>query len=131
MALRTASIYRPRDGGEVRFSIMSRHTLDDGVTPDPKITRESYDAWWPELAPPPSLIGAYYKRGLSWEAFKEKFAHYLLSPDAQQCLILLAEISHHADITILCKEKNPERCHRRLVAEACREIEPSLQIIIE
>lgn len=38
------------DDGE-RISVMSRHTLCDGETPDPEITLDSYDGWDKELAP--------------------------------------------------------------------------------
>ena len=62
----------------IRISVMSRHTLADGVTPDPEIRPEMFDQWWPELAPPPRLIGSYYKRGLSWAEFGEEFRKHLL-----------------------------------------------------
>jgi len=48
----------------IRISVMSRHTLNDGVTPNPEITSDKYDEHIPKLAPHPKLIGAYYKREL-------------------------------------------------------------------
>jgi uncharacterized protein YeaO (DUF488 family) len=110
---------------------MSRHTLNDGVTPDPEITDTSFDAWWPELAPPERLIGSYYKRGLPWDAFEREFVRHLRSPEVRMRLQHLIEISRHSDVTILCVEKSPERCHRRLIAEACQDIDPLLEIVIE
>jgi uncharacterized protein YeaO (DUF488 family) len=54
---------------------MSRHTLQDGVTPDPRIV--AFDAWWQDLAPPPKLVGAYYKRGLPWAEFEAAYKDHL------------------------------------------------------
>jgi len=48
----TKSIYKPvsvLDGQ--RISVMSRHTLEDGVTPDPRINSDSYYAYLKILAP--------------------------------------------------------------------------------
>ena len=129
--LKTASIKRPvQENDGIRISVMSRHTLTDGVTPDPDITEASFDLWWPELAPPPRLIGSYYRYELSWEDFEDGFRRHLETPEAQQFLRWLIALAERTTVTILCVEATPERCHRRLIAEACRKMEPSLRIII-
>lgn len=69
--LRTSCILIPRspiDG--IRISVMSRHTLNDGKTPDHRLMG-MFDEHRPELGPAPKLIGDYY-RGLSWAEFAEK-----------------------------------------------------------
>jgi len=53
----------PDDGW--RISVMSRHTLNDGITPDPRIQVYGFNEWLLKVAPPSVLIGDYYKRGLS------------------------------------------------------------------
>ncbi len=128
--LRTKCITLPKgkDDG-LRISIMSRHTLDDGVTPDPKIHSSCFDIWWRDLAPPPRMIGDYYKRGLSWQEFETRFCEYLRSKT--KVLETLIKLARGFNVTILCTEKSPEHCHRRLVAEACRNLVPSLQVVIE
>jgi len=110
---------------------MSRHTLNDGATPDPGITKPSFDEWWPELAPQAWLVGAYYKRGLPWDKFAERFGEYLHRPEQERRLQKLAALAKNSNVTILCVEATPEHCHRRLVAEACRDIDPLLEIVIE
>jgi uncharacterized protein YeaO (DUF488 family) len=110
---------------------MSRHTLNDGVTPDPAITEELFDRWWPEIAPPAKLIGAYCRQEISWEDFEREFLNHLKSSTAAVRLRHLAALSRNGTITILCVEPTPEHCHRRLVAEACRRINPLLDVIIE
>jgi uncharacterized protein YeaO (DUF488 family) len=130
--LQAAPIRSPRtqeDG--LRISIMSRHTLNDGKTPDPTISRTMYDEWWPELAPPASLIGDYYKRNLSWDDFSKKFIEYLNDPVAADSIQRLGEFALVSDATVLCTETTPERCHRRLVAERCKLLFPELEVCIK
>ncbi|MDD2807956.1 MAG: hypothetical protein PHW95_05580, partial [Patescibacteria group bacterium] len=88
MALKTASIKNQTSGlrQTLRISIMSRHTLNDGVTPYPEINMGSYDMWMTELARPPKLIGAYYRNEISWAEFAEQFNAYLLLARPQEVL---------------------------------------------
>lgn len=102
----------------IRLSVMSRHTHPDGVAPDIEITENSFDEHWPELGPPPKLIGAYYKRGLPWKEFAEQYTHYLqANPEHTERLIGLLAIQK--TVTLLCVEDSPDYCHRRLLAEHC------------
>jgi len=132
MSLKTKAIKKsksPDDG--LRISIMSRHTLNDGITPDKEITVDLYDAWWKELAPPDKLIGSYYKRGLSWNDFAEEFNVYLQSASVSDLLAKLIDLAKAKNVTILCVEDKPDYCHRKLVAHRCAELDGSLEIIIE
>ena len=112
----------------LRISVMSRHTLNDGVTPDPEIMFACYDEWRPELAPPLALIGDYYKRNLPWERFARLYIDFLGSPEAEPNVRDIAELALEKNVTLLCIEETPERCHRRLLAERCIELEPGLQL---
>ena len=130
--LKTKSIHAPvsiEDG--YRISIMSRHTLNDGITPDPLITSENYDLWMKELAPPDTVIGAYYKRGLSWKEFEVQYLSFLQQKEVQKLVQKLIQLVKSQDITLLCVEDTPEYCHRRLLAEEIQRLEPDLQIIIK
>jgi uncharacterized protein YeaO (DUF488 family) len=121
----TKSILKAQEVSDgVRISVMSRHTLIDGVTPDVRITPKCYDEWESELAPPERLVGDYYKRNLTWEKFKEEYLVFL-----QQNMGKVKELARRAifnDITILCIEDSPKYCHRRLLAEECQKYEQSL-----
>lgn len=110
---------------------MSRHTLQDGVTPDPAITPDRYDQWWPELAPPLKLIGSYYKRGLSWSSFQDGYREHLTTESAAQAVSKLIDLALDSTVTVNCVEDTPERCHRRLLAEYCLILEPNLIVHIE
>lgn len=132
MPLYTRCIKAPkRESDGMRISVMSRHTLDDGVTPDPEITSDMYEKWWKELGPPPKLIGPYRRKEISWNNFERCFRTYLVLPGPELLLRYLIRHAEISPITILCVEETPEQCHRRLIAEICKEIAPFLEIHIE
>jgi uncharacterized protein YeaO (DUF488 family) len=127
--LHTGCIYlprRPEDG--IRISVMSRHTLNDGVTPDPNILSNSYDEHLVELAPPPVLIGSLYKRGLCWPQFEEQYREFIHTK--KRMVMDLADRALAANLTILCKEETPAYCHRRILAEEAKRIVPELAVLI-
>ena len=117
----TRCIYLPprRDDG-FRISIMSRHTLADGKTPDPRIHPGSFHDHWPELGPPPKLIGAYYRGEIDWLKFADSYRRHIRSNAAAKRRIKqLIELARNSRVTLLCCEATEDvaRCHRRLLAE--------------
>ncbi len=109
-----------------RISILSRHTLNDGKTTDPRITPSTFDEWIPHLAPPAKLIGDYYHRNLPWVEFERRYLEHLSQPDIRSLVSTVATRSLIRDITFLCVEETAQYCHRRLLAEECRKYEPRL-----
>ena len=130
MTLYTGCIYHSPHKG-LRISIMSQHTLDDGITPDPLITSASYDQWFHFLGPPLKLIGSYYKRGLSWNDFEKEYVAYLQQEPIFGAVKRLAKIAVIHDLTFLCQEETPERCHRRLLVQECKRMNQELKIIVK
>lgn len=128
MTLYTKCILEPKarlDG--TRISVMSRHTLNDGQTQDQRITRDTYDEHLVVLAPPLRLIGDYYRRGLSWTIFKMEYMRHL-----QRHTLEVKQLTQRAvkgNVTILCIEESPEKCHRRLLAEECQRYNNFLEVI--
>lgn len=114
----------------LRISIMSRHTLNDGITPHPKITNFDYDEWMGDLAPPLKLLGDYYKRGLPWKQFEQNYLKFIRQPDVRGKVQNLAKRSLCKDITLLCIEKTPKYCHRTILARECKKYQPSLALDI-
>ena len=112
-----------------RISVMSRHTLNDGVTSDSRITESSFNEWYRELAPPLKLVGSYYKRELLWEAFAEKYIAHIRTPLIAERVRFLARRPLSEDITLLCVEETADKCHRRLLAEECKRLEPRITVI--
>lgn len=129
MSLYTGCIYR-NDHQGLRISIMNRHTLADGITPDPKITEQSYDRCEQRVAPPSRLLGDYYKRGLPWQEFERQYLLYIQKPELAPKIAELIELALAQDITFLCREKTQDRCHRRLLAQECKRIRKELEVVI-
>lgn len=125
--LRTKCILAPIEVDDgTRISIMSRHTLNDGVTPDVRITPDKYNFWWNFFAPSPKLVGDYYKRGLSFEKYKKDFLEYLRTPAMRARVSDLANRCIDETITLMCIELTPENCHRSVVASECKIYRPEL-----
>lgn len=130
--LRTKCIHLPvsaEDG--YRISVMSRHTLNDGITPDPRITETSFNGWWKALAPPVKLLGDYYKRGMPFATFQDRYRDFLLNDAAPK--MKLKELVWYAmreTTTILCAETDYAQCHRLLIAEECKRLQPDLEVLV-
>lgn len=108
---------------------MSRHTLNDGTTPDPTITTNMFDEWLPILAPPAGLIGDYYKRGIAWEEFAQRYTEHIGEGEAYDTLARIARQAVRANVTVLCTETSSQYCHRRLLAEQAQIIIPTLVVV--
>ena len=79
----------------------------------------------PELAPPNELLDRY-RTDKDWDAYVTDFEEVLTSSDANQTMRLL--LRREEKLALLCSEPTPEKCHRRLVAERMRQMDPGLQI---
>lgn len=121
-------------------SVMSRHTLEDGITPDSEILLDGVDHRI-QLAPPPKLVGDWYRGRLGTrtkETFESAFApryvdHLTARPDETR---RLGEAALARDVVIMCIEEathNPADllCHRRLLAEYCLKLYPGLHVRVE
>jgi uncharacterized protein (DUF488 family) len=82
-----------------------------------------------ELAPPDALLERY-RADKDWAAYERDFDDLVLTTAAAETAMneLIAR-SESAVFALLCSEPTPEHCHRRLVAERMKQIEPALQIL--
>ena len=67
----------------------------------------------PELAPTQDILDAFKKNKGSWESYERKFNLLMAQREAENALS--PEVAHLG--CLLCSEKEPDHCHRRLVAE--------------
>jgi uncharacterized protein YeaO (DUF488 family) len=84
--------------------------------------RETWDEWWPELAPSRELHAAYYgKQGGRPLTFAEYVPRYLAEMQAQGDRIetLARRVADGETVTLLCSSActDPQQCHRTLLAE--------------
>lgn len=88
-----------------------------------------YDLWIPKLAPSDKLLNDYKQNKISWEEYEIKFKEQIKTEGGLiDVLVMLAE---KQDITLYCYELTPEKCHRRIVAESCKEKCPGLEVCIK
>lgn len=128
--LYTKSILKSNEKSDgIRISVMNRHTLNDGITPHPDINDSSYDEWLRILAPSNKLVGNYYKRNLGWDLFSIKYLEEIREGEKMREVEKLAMRTLEENITLLCIELSPERCHRRLLAEECTRYFPQIEVI--
>jgi uncharacterized protein YeaO (DUF488 family) len=95
-----------------------------------KSNRPMYDMQLKSLSPPGWLKEYYQQERISWDEYVRVFAREVLKKQSE----LIKSISYlamHSDITLLCSEKTPEQCHRRLLAEECKKYQPKLEVILE
>lgn len=129
--LKTKSIFAPiEDSDGIRISIMSRHTLNDGKTPDSRITPADYEEHCTRLAPVPRLVGRLKRQEISFSFFEKKFNQYLETPIVAEEITRISRMAMDRNVTLMCAEATPEECHRRLVAEKCKAIFDSLPLLI-
>jgi uncharacterized protein YeaO (DUF488 family) len=115
-----------------RISVMSRNTLNDGKTPDTRIVPNvTYNERRIELAPPGIIVGAWHrsqKTKEDWDKFTREYLNHLSQPAPANSLRQLAEMALRRDVTILCVELRGENCHRLILAQKCRDLEPELEV---
>ncbi len=131
MTIYTRSIFSeriPSDG--LRVSVMSRHTLNDGKTPDIRIQEgKSYDLWIKDLAPPAELVGRWYNWKLRWEDFQREYEVHLRQSDISEKVKKLASDALTKDITLLCVEDTAHVCHRSILADECKRYEENVEVV--
>jgi len=114
-------------------SIQAESSLEDGlrICVMRKVYKKyHWDMWWRNLAPSLELWKDYREGRATWEDYVPRFNQEVLVEQAEY-VKELAELAKRKDVTILCYETTPEKCHRRLLAEACKEYVPDLEIILE
>jgi uncharacterized protein (DUF488 family) len=67
----------------------------------------------PELAPTQDILDAFKKNKGGWKSYEQKFNSLMAQREAENAIS--PEVAHFG--CLLCSEKEPDHCHRRLVAE--------------
>lgn len=127
----TKPILKPEDVNDgTRVSVMSLHTENDGKTPDARIIEgETFKEWAREFSPPLKLVGAYYRGEVDWREYEIRYLEFLRSDDMRGRVRDFAKRCLGEIITLMYIEDDPEKCHRRLLAEELKRYEPDLNII--
>ncbi len=78
----------------------------------------------PLLAPTKNILDGYKKKKIGWSEYEKRFKSLLKARNAHT-LVSSSEL-HKA--CLLCSEPDPEKCHRRLVAEYLKSYLKNIQI---
>lgn len=82
----------------------------------------------PRFAPEAKTITAYRNGKGSYADFREEFLHTM--EERKILEVIRNEYSGNLDCScLLCSEKDPDSCHRKIVAELMKEVYPDLDII--
>ena len=80
----------------------------------------------PRLAPSAEILAAY-RQSKDWPRYEVEFTK--LIGERGMPAILRQAAATHERVVLLCSEAEPERCHRRLLAEAFSADCPSAEIV--
>jgi len=78
-----------------------------------------------DLAPTKDLLASYRRQDIAWEQFAERYEQLLRERLLQNAL----SREDFSNSILLCSEKEPEKCHRTLLANILIEQFPSLEIV--
>lgn len=119
MSIYTKSVQAPVEESDgIRICIM-RRPGEDVV----------WDMWMPHLAPSNEVLSARHANTMTKPEFNTWFTQNVLEGE-KEYLKILVEMAQKRKITILCWEVDPLTCHRYLVAQACKQIDPNLDVVI-
>ena len=80
----------------------------------------------PELAPTAALLDGY-RADRDWARYRRRFQALLRRREWEEALATTLD-DDGARVALLCSEAAPERCHRRLVAEAYARRRPGTEV---
>jgi uncharacterized protein YeaO (DUF488 family) len=82
---------------------------------------ETWDEWWPEVAPSRELLAAFHGKDeapISWEAYVPRYREEMKG-QLFRIRALAGRVAGGETVTLLCSSAcaDPARCHRTLLAE--------------
>lgn len=136
MVLRSKCIVAPieEDDGK-RISIMSRHTLNDGKTPEERLLVPGvFDEHMPEFAVPIEVIRKYYStkdNKITFDELAVKYNEYIVTQ--RDKVIALIQRALVENVTVLCIEPEEEKhiCHRSLFMKYVQDTAKEIDVVLQ
>ena len=116
MVIRTRSIGQARPGDLATYRWGSLRSFENGRV----------------FAPSEGLLAAYKAGQVSWDGYERRY-HLEMEALAQRSPDRFLSLLRRPDVTLVCYEASPVRCHRRLLAEmlACIAGEQGLDVTLD
>ena len=71
-----------------------------------------------EVAPTKEMLTAYKKGEITWEQYEKRYNNRLLGDLADEWVFdVIQDLKAGIQVLLICYEKDPNHCHRRLLAE--------------
>ena len=119
MALHVVRLGTPRLPGEgLRIGTVRRPPR--GVRKEDFASRDYFDVWLPELAPPVDLVSwalAEPWTDKRWATFARAYGKQMSTPESRHLIQLLAAMSMRTSLSVGCYCEDESRCHRSLLRE--------------
>ena len=80
-----------------------------------------------EYAPTKDLLSSYQKGKTTWTEYETEFNKILETRG--DYISFQQKYDKFSRICLLCSEPTPEQCHRRLVAEKIKQVNPNIDIV--
>lgn len=87
-----------------------------------------FDMWLPSLSPSTKLLAAYQSKEISWPVFEKKLKKELL-PKQKKYFEMIIGLSKKNNVTLLCWEDSPEKCHRNIIAQEIKKLSPRTSVL--
>jgi uncharacterized protein YeaO (DUF488 family) len=105
---------KPEASDGVRILVM--RFWPRGISKD----RIKINAWMKDLGTEKTLIKKWKGGKISWKDFANEYRNSLKGKKA--LLQELADMTKKGNVTLLCTDKDPERCHRSLLAKEIEKV---------
>jgi uncharacterized protein (DUF488 family) len=81
-----------------------------------------------EFAPTKDILEGYRDKKLLWSKYEQKYTELIRTRNSTNniCDKFCDIYSHYKNIVLLCSEPTPDKCHRRLAAEAIKITNPDM-----
>ena len=112
MAIKTKSIYQPVEENDDGIRVLITRYYPRGMKKD------KFDCWIRELSPSSHLLRNYQQCNYTWEQFKTEFISEIRNN--KNSLSIIRELNMQNEsivITLLCYEKEGEKCHRNILKD--------------
>jgi uncharacterized protein YeaO (DUF488 family) len=91
-----------------------------GVKKEDFASRDFFDVWTPELAPPAELVSWALSEPFTpqrWNRYAKAYRAQMGKPPASRLIALLAALSHQTNFSVGCYCADETKCHRSLLRE--------------
>ena len=123
MAIRIVRLGEPRGANEgLRLGTVRRPPR--GVKKEDYGSRDFFDVWMPELAPPGELVSWALSEPFTpkrWDRYAKAYRTQMRKPASSRLIKLLAELSHETNFSVGCYCADETKCHRSLLRELLAE----------